>query len=56
MAAAVKTAAAEAASMETTTAAEAASMETTTTTEASSAPAVASGPSCVSQGDRCDAD
>jgi hypothetical protein len=50
MAAAMKSAA-----METATA-EASSMETTTTTEASSAPTVASGPSCVSQGDRCDAD
>jgi len=55
MAAAMKTTAAEATPMETATA-KAASMETTTTTEASSAPAVASGPSCVSQGDRCDAD
>jgi hypothetical protein len=31
-------------------------METTTTTVAASAPAMASCPSCVSQGDRCDAD
>jgi hypothetical protein len=41
-------------SMETATA-EASPMETTTT-EPASAPAVASCPSCVSQGDRCDAD
>jgi hypothetical protein len=44
MAAAVKTAAAEATPMK------------TTTTEAAFATTVASGPSCVSQGDRCDAD
>jgi hypothetical protein len=41
---ATKTATAETSPMETTTA------------EAASAPAVASRPSCVSQGDRCDAD
>jgi hypothetical protein len=52
--AATKTPTTKATPVETATA-ETSPMETTTT-EAASAPAVASCPSCVSQGHRCDAD